>query len=162
MATLVIVMPMGYAANSVHAQQFGQTTKAPTTTNGPILTTVKNPLTNTPAQNILKVDVILFGINNKTGNVVTFVTARNETQAVAANATQLNIKSENSTGVAEVFFSFPNLKVQVGDKIQACNILVKDLTQVCGTGLKSPLNKTESIDLLVGPPSSSALNKSPG
>lgn len=158
MAALVIVMPLGYAANSVQAQQFG---KAPVTTKSPILATVKSPLTNTPAQNTLKVDVILFGINNKTGNVVTFVTAKNQTQAVAANATELNIKSENSTGVAEVFFSFPNLKVQVGDKIQACNILVKDLTQVCGTGLKSPLNKTESIDLLVGALSTSASNKSP-
>jgi hypothetical protein len=158
MAALVIVMPLGYTANSVQAQQIG---KAPVTIKSPSLTTVKNPLTNTPTQNTLKVDVILFGINNKTGNVVTFVTAKNQTQAVAANATELDIKSENSTGVAEVFFSFPNLKVQVGDKIQACNVLVKELTQVCGTGLKSPLNKTESIDLLVGALSTSASNKSP-
>ena len=107
-------------------------------------------------------DVILFGIDNKTGNVVTFVTAKNQTAAVAVNATDENIKHENSTGVAEVFFTLPNLKLKVGDKFQACNVLVKDSNLVCGTGLKSPLNKTESINLSVTGPTTSVSNKSQG
>ena len=109
--------------------------------------------------NLFKVDVILFGVDNKTGNVVTFINAKNQTEAVAVNATDANIKHENSTGVAEVFFSIPNLKLKVGDKYQACSVLVKDLNLVCATGLKSPLNKTESVNLLVSSPPASAVNK---
>jgi hypothetical protein len=162
---LVFAMPMGYFADSVHAQLL----PSPTSPTSPPSSPVKTP---TPAKapvipvktptNALKVDVILFGINNKTGNVVTFVTAKNQTATVAVNASDENVKHENSTGVAEVFFTLPNLKLKVGDKFQACNVLIKDLTLTCGTGLKSPLNKTESINILVNAPSSSPANKTTG
>lgn len=164
---LVFVMPMGYFAGSVHAQLL----PAPTSPTSPPSSPVKTPplkapvipvKTPTNAINALKVDVILFGINNKTGNVVTFVTAKNQTATVAVNASDENVKHENSTGVAEVFFTLPNLKLKVGDKFQACNVLIKDLTLTCGTGLKSPLNRTESVNLSVNAPSSSPANKTTG
>lgn len=159
MTALVVAIPMGYFVNSVQAQLLPSApsplTKAPTVPKAPV-TPVKGPT------HIFKVDVILFGIDNKTGNVVTFVTAKNQTAAVAVNATDENIKHENSTGVAEVFFTLPNLTLKVGDKYQACSVLIKDSTLVCGTGLKSPLNKTESINLSVTGPTTSVSNKSRG
>lgn len=158
MSALVIGIPMGYFVNSSQAQLLPSpsvTVKAPTPPKAAV-TPVKAPT------HVFKVDVILFGIDNKTGNVVTYVTAKNQTAAVAVNATDENIKHENSTGVAEVFFTLPNLKLKVGDKFQACNILIKDSNLVCGTGLKSPLNKTESINLSVTGPTTSVSNKSRG
>ena len=166
MTGLVITIPMGYTINSVQAQILPSSpspaapspaVKAPTVPKRPAGTVTPTP---TPAPvSAFKVDVILFGINNTTGNVVTYVTANNQTRAVALNATDENVKHENSTGVAEVFFTFPDLKLKVGDKFQACNILVKDSTIVCATGLKSPLNKTESVNILVSGPSATS-NKS--
>ena len=160
MSALVIAIPMGYFVNSSQAQLLPSapsvTVKAPTPPKAAV-TPVKAPT------HVFKVDVILFGIDNKTGNVVTYVTAKNQTAAVAVNATDENIKHENSTGVAEVFFTLPNLKLKVGDKFQACNVLIKDSNLVCGTGLKSPLNKTESINLSVtGPTTTAVSNKSQG
>ncbi len=157
-ASLVIVMPLGSFANSVQAQQFLPPPKSPPS-NTTKTTTPKVAVANvTSPASALKVDVILYGINNKTGPVVTFVFAKNHTDAVAFNATEANIKQENSTGVAEAFFTLPNLKLKVGDKIQACNVSIKDLNLVCGTGLKSPLNRTESVNIMTSTPS----NKSKG
>jgi hypothetical protein len=159
-AALVIVMPMGYSANSVQAQLLPSTKSPPsaaTTTTTPkvAVAQVTTPTTS------LKVDVILYGIDNNTGPVVTFVFAKNHTDAVAFNATDNNIKHENSTGVAEAFFTLPDLKLKVGDKIQACNVSIKDLNLVCGSGLKSPLNRTESVNIMV-PGSSTSSNKTKG
>lgn len=159
--TLLVVMPLGYIGNSLQAQLLPATPSPPPS--GPAKVHPAPKAAVTPSKvspNMFKLDVILFGIDNKTGNVVTFVNAKNQTEAVAVNATDENIKHENSTGVAEVFFSIPNLKLKVGDKFQACSVLVKDLNLVCATGLKSPLNKTESVNLLVSSPSASAPNKS--
>ena len=159
MTALVIAIPMGYFVNSVQAQLLPSAPSPPVKTQSPLkgaATPIKTPT------KVFKVDVILFGIDNKTGNVVTFVTAKNHTAAVAVNATDENIKHENSTGVAEVFFSIPNLKLKVGDKFEACNIVVKNSNLVCGASLKSPLNKTESINLLVTGPTTSVSNKSRG
>ena len=154
---------MGYFVNSSQAQLLpsvpSPAVKAPT---APKAVPAVTPVKPTTPTHVFKVDVILFGIDNKTGNVVTFVTAKNQTAAVAVNATDENIKHENSTGVAEVFFTLPNMKLKVGDKFQACNVLVKDSNLVCGTGLKSPLNKTESINLSVTGPTTSVSNKSQG
>jgi len=155
-ATLLIVMPLGYIGNSLQAQLL------PAPPSGPAKIPPAPKAAVIPGKiptNLFKVDVILFGVDNKTGNVVTFINAKNQTEAVAVNATDANIKHENSTGVAEVFFSIPNLKLKVGDKYQACSVLVKDLNLVCATGLKSPLNKTESVNLLVSSPPTSAVNK---
>lgn len=155
-------MPLGYIGNSLQAQLL-PATPSPPPPSGPakVAPTLKAAVTPSKVPtNMFKIDVILFGIDNKTGNVVTFINAKNQTEAVSVNATDANIKHENSTGVAEVFFSIPNLKLKVGDKFQACSVLVKDLNLVCATGLKSPLNKTESVNLLVSSPSASAPNKS--
>jgi hypothetical protein len=166
-------MPLGSFANSVQAQQFLPPPKSPPSTTPKVaVANVTSPATKTTTPKVavanvtspasaLKVDVILYGIDNKTGPVVTFVFAKNHTDAVAFNATEANIKQENSTGVAEAFFTLPNLKLKVGDKIQACNVSIKDLHLVCSTGLKSPLNRTESVNIMVPGPSTQS-NKSKG
>jgi hypothetical protein len=158
---LLIVMPLGYIGNSLQAQLLPAPPSAPPSAPAKVPPAPKAAVTSGKVPtNMFKIDVILFGIDNKTGNVVTFVNAKNQTEAVAVNATDENIKHENSTGVAEVFFSIPNLKLKVGDKFQACSVLMKDLNLVCSTGLKSPLNKTESVNLMVSSPPTSAVNKS--
>ncbi len=166
MAVLVIVIPVTYFTNSVQGQLIPPTSSPPsppsTPAKAPVAPKAAVTTVTTPTTRVFKVDVILFGIDNKTGNVVTFITAKNHTEAVAVNATDENIKHENSTGVAEVFFSIPNLKLKVGDKFQACSVLTKDLNLVCATGLKSPLNKTESVNLLVSSPRTSVSSKSAG
>ena len=159
-AGLALVIPAGYLENFVQAQLLPSPTPPTSTSPKPQLPpkVVTTTPTKTPASS-LKIDVILYGIDNKTGNVVTFVAAKNHTDAAAFNATDANIKHENSTGVAEAFFTLPNVTLKVADKFQACAVLMKDLHLVCGTGLKSPLNRTESVNLLVTGPSITASNK---
>lgn len=154
-----MIMPLGNVAISVHAQILPAPPSPPS---APAKTPVAAKPAVTPAKvskNPFKVDVILFGVDNHTGNVVTFISVKNQTAAAAVNATDANIKHENSTGVAEVFLTVPNLKLKVGDKYQACIVITKELHLVCATGFKSPLNKTESINLLVSGPSPSSTSK---
>jgi hypothetical protein len=109
--------------------------------------------------NKLRVDVLLFGIKNNTGNIVTFVTARNFTEAFAGNAYNLD-KADNSTdGIGEVFLSFPQFNAKVGDQFQACNVVVKDLSIKCASGFKSPLNKTETAQILLSSTTPNSIKK---
>lgn len=172
-AVLTTIMPLAYFSNSVHAQ-LPRPTQPPSSTQPPNSAQLPSPPATKPVapriaaapvtspSSALRVDVILYGINNKTGNVVTFVFAKNHTDSVAFNATDDNIKHENSTGVAEAFFTLPNTKLKIGDKIEACNVSINDLKLVCGTGLKSPLNRTESVNIMVPSPSSEASNRTNG
>jgi hypothetical protein len=166
-AVLATIMPLAYFSSSVQAQLLRSTqppssaqSLSPSATK-PITPKVAAATVTSPS-NTLKVDVILYGISNKTGNVVTFVFAKNHTDSVAFNASDANIKHENSTGVAEAFFTLPNTKLKIGDKIEACNVSINDLKLVCGTGLKSPLNRTESVNIMIPSPSIEASNKSKG
>jgi hypothetical protein len=166
-AVLATLMPLAYFSSSVQAQllrPIQPPSSAPSLSppaTKPITPKVAAASVTSPS-NALKVDVILYGISNKTGNVVTFVFAKNHTDAVAFNASDDNIKHENSTGVAEAFFTLPNTKLKIGDKIEACTVSISDLKLVCGTGLKSPLNRTESVNIMVPSPSIEASNKSSG
>lgn len=158
-AVFLLVTPTGYLENLVQAQLLPSPTPPPS---APPKTPAPSKATPAPSKspaNALKIDVILYGVDNKTGNVVTFVVAKNHTDSRAFNATDANIKHENSTGVAEAFFTLPNVTLKVADKFQACAVLVKDLHLVCGTGLKSPLNRTESVNLLTTGPSTTSSNK---
>jgi hypothetical protein len=155
----MLVIPTGYFAVSAKAQLLPSVPSSPSIpSKTPPATKVVSPTAKSHSSGF-KMDVILFGIDNKTGNVVTFASAKNQTAAVSVNASDENIKHENSTGVAEVFLTIPNATLKVGDKFQACNVSIKDLNLVCNTGFKSPLNKTETVNLLITGTSPSISNK---
>jgi hypothetical protein len=96
----------------------------------------------------LKVDLFLFGITEDTGNVVTFITINNLTKTYGDSASILD-KADNMTdGIAEVFFSFPEMKVNVGDKFEVCALKVDEKKVQCTSGFKTPYNRTEIAQLL--------------
>ena len=98
------------------------------------------------------VDVTLYGVDNITDNVVTFVNINNITRGIVLNATHtdLNDTSKND-GIVDVFLAFPNVTISAGEEFRACNMLLSDLSLVCDTGHNSPSPRTEYIDLLLQP-----------
>lgn len=97
----------------------------------------------------LKIDVLLFGVDKKPGQIVTFVTANNVTKAFGGNSAELDRADNATDGIASVFFTFPEITPKVGDKFEACSIVLEDRSLMCGSGFKSPANMTETVQLLV-------------
>lgn len=98
---------------------------------------------------LLRVGMFVFGIDNETGNVVTYVTTKNMTKAGAALASTMDAADNATDGIAEVYYSFPELSAQVGDKYEACALKVNDHNIQCTSGFKSPSNRTEVAQLLL-------------
>ena len=104
----------------------------------------------TEVKDALAVVVTLYGVNNTTGNVVTFVsTNNNNTRGAVLNATELDLKDGSNDGVVDVVLSFPNVTVTTGEEFRACNMVLKDLSLVCETGHNSPSPRAEYIDLVL-------------
>jgi hypothetical protein len=99
---------------------------------------------------LLRVGMFIFGIDNDTGNVVTYVTSKNLTKAGAELASTMDAADNSTDGIAEVYYSFPEMSAQVGDKYEACALKVNDQSVQCTTGFKSPSNRTEVAQLLLG------------
>jgi hypothetical protein len=98
----------------------------------------------------LAVVVTLYGVNNTTGNVVTFVsTNNNNTKGAILNATELDLKDGSNDGVVDVVLSFPNVTITTGEQFRACNMVLKDLSLVCETGHNSPSPRAEYVDLVL-------------
>jgi hypothetical protein len=121
------------------------TTSTPTSL--PDATTNKTNVTRDAGP--LKVNVILFGIDNKSSSIVTFVTVKNITKAFGGNSVQLDVSDNKTDGIAELFFTFPEITPNVGDKFEACSVVVEDRSLTCTEGFKSPTNRTETAQLLV-------------
>ncbi len=121
------------------------TPTAPTTTGTP------SPNATATAGDLghLKVDVLLFGVDKNPGQIVTFVTANNVTKAFGGNSAELDRADNITDGIADVFFTFPEITPKVGDKFEACSIVLEDRSLTCGSGFKSPANVTETVQLLV-------------
>lgn len=98
---------------------------------------------------LLRVGMFIFGIDNDTGNVVTYVTAKNLTKAGAELGSTMDAADNSTDGIAEVYYSFPEMSAQVGDKYEACALKVNDQSVQCTSGFKSPSNRTEVAQLLL-------------
>lgn len=98
---------------------------------------------------LLRVGMFIFGIANDTGNVVTYVTSKNLTKAGAELGSTMDAADNSTDGIAEVYYSFPELTAQVGDKYEACALKVNDQSVTCTSGFKSPSNRTEVAQLLL-------------
>ena len=103
----------------------------------------------TEVKDALAVVVTLYGVNNTTGNVVTFVSTNNNTKGAILNATELDLKDGSNDGVVDVVLSFPNVTITTGEQFRACNMVLKDLSLVCETGHNSPSPRAEYIDLVL-------------
>ena len=123
------------------------TTSTPTTTtNASDATTIA---ADTSRADLLRVGMFIFGIDNDTGSVVTYVTAKNLTKAGAELGSTMDAADNSTDGIAEVYYSFPEFSAQVGDKFDACALKVNDQTIQCTSGFKSPSNRTEVAQLLL-------------
>jgi hypothetical protein len=103
----------------------------------------------TEVKDALAVVVTLYGVNNATGNVVTFVSTNNNTRGAILNATELDLKDGSNDGVVDFVLSFPNVTVTIGEEFRACNMVLKDLSLVCETGRNSPSPRAEYVDLVL-------------
>lgn len=136
---------------SAAAQFLPSPTPTPTTavTPSPNATSTTTGAAGTTDLGPLKVEVLLFGVDKKPGQVVTFVTANNVTKAFGGNSAELDRADNVTDGIAGVFFTFPEVIPSVGDKFEACSIVLEDRSLMCGEGFKSPTNVTETVQLLV-------------
>jgi hypothetical protein len=98
----------------------------------------------------LRIGMLVFGIENDTGNIVTFATVNNITKAGADSASVLDLADNSTDGIGEVYYSFPEISTEVGDEFEACALKVSDQSIQCTSGFKSPGNRTEVAQLLVG------------
>jgi hypothetical protein len=99
---------------------------------------------NNNNNNIIRVAATLFGIDNRTGTVITFVTVKNMTKAIVSNVSALALKNPSTNGAVVVSLGFPHNIAIAGDQIRACSILVKNLKIFC-SGAKIPFMQTNVI-----------------
>lgn len=132
-------------------EPFGNFSTATATTT----TAAANETLSDDQSGLLKVDLFLFGIDDATGNIVTFVTAKNLTKAFAGSGQEIDRLDNQSDGIGEVFYTFPELTVSPGDKFEVCAVTVNDQAIQCASGLKGPSNRTEVSQLLLTPSNTS-------
>jgi hypothetical protein len=93
---------------------------------------------------VFAVVVTLYGVDNTTGNVVTFVnTNNNVTRGAVLNATEIDLKDGSNDGILDVVLAFQNATITTGEEFRACNMVLKDLSLVCDTGYNSPSPRAE-------------------
>jgi hypothetical protein len=124
---------------------------------GAVLTTA--PITTHPIQaetgkgdDIFKVIMTIFGVDESKGDVVAIVTAKDEQAKVklfdASGPAVVPLNASEGGGhLIEYVATFPNLTVNSGDEYKACVATVKDLELTCKSGNNSPAARPEFVDL---------------
>jgi hypothetical protein len=95
------------------------------------------------------IPVTLFGIDNTTGTIVTFVTVNNVTKVIASNATALERNSGYPIGVGVIVFKIPSIGIKAGDQIKACNLVLETLKVVCASTEKPLFSDTIFLQLFL-------------
>jgi hypothetical protein len=112
-------------------------------------------------EDIFKVILTIFGVDQSKGDVVAMVTVNDgeaskvkflDTNAFLApsNRTSLSPSITNldaEPNIIEYVATFPNITVNVGEEYKACVLPVKDLDMICTTGNNSPASRPEFVDL---------------
>jgi hypothetical protein len=125
-----------------------------------ILTSViAAPLFNQPAQaetgkgdDVFKVIMTIFDVDESKGDVVAIVTANNDVakmklfDALGPEVVPINA-SEGAGHFIEYVATFPNVTVNTGDEYKACVATVKNLELVCKIGNNSAAPRPEFVDL---------------
>jgi hypothetical protein len=84
---------------------------------------------------IFRVVITLFGVDDKTNNVLAFVKVNNMTSAKYFNATK---EDSDRDGIVFTPIGFPNQTISAGTNFTACEVVLNDLTMVCKGGLNAP------------------------
>src|SRR5918994_275090 len=116
-------------------------------------------ITITPAQaqtgqgeDIFRVIMTIFGVDESNGDVIAIVTAKDEAAKVklfdasGPEVVPLNA-SEGGSHLIEYVATFPNLTINSGEEYKACVATVKDLELICKSGNNSPATRPEFVDL---------------
>ena len=101
---------------------------------------------------IFKVIMTIFGVDESKGDVVAIVTAKDEQAKVklfdASGPAVVPLNASEGGGhLIEYVATFPNLTVNSGDEYKACVATVKDLELTCKSGNNSPAARPEFVDL---------------
>jgi hypothetical protein len=124
---------------------------------GSILTTSLIPTHPIQAEtgkgdDIFKVIMTIFGVDESKGDVVAIVTAKDEQAKVklfdASGPAVVPLNASEGGGhLIEYVATFPNLTVNSGDEYKACVATVKDLELICKSGNNSPAARPEFVDI---------------
>src|ERR687892_2333489 len=103
-------------------------------------------------EDIFRVIMTIFGVDESKGDVIAIVTAKDEAAKVKLfDASGLEVvplnASEGGGHLIEYVATFPNLTVNSGDEYKACVATVKDLELTCKSGNNSPAARPEFVDL---------------
>src|SRR5215217_1535895 len=101
---------------------------------------------------IFKVIMTIFGVDESKGDVVAIVTAKDEQAKVklfdASGPAVVPLNASEGGGhLIEYVATFPNLTVNSGEEYKACVATVKDLELTCKSGNNSPAARPEFVDL---------------
>jgi hypothetical protein len=103
-------------------------------------------------EDIFRVIMTIFGVDESKGDVIAVVTAKNQDAKVklfdasGPEVVPLNA-SEGGGHLIEYVATFPNLTINSGEEYRACIATVKDLELICKTGNNSPATRPEFVDL---------------
>ena len=105
-----------------------------------------------PGEDIFRVIMTIFGVDESKGDVIAIVTVKDEDakiklfDASGPEVVPLNA-SEGGSHLIEYVATFPNVTVDSGDEYRACVATVKDLELICKSGNNSPAARPEFVDL---------------
>jgi aldose sugar dehydrogenase len=84
------------------------------------------------------------GVQNDTGDVLSWLTANNATEVYLYNASAIDLQDNRQDGFIERIISLPNGTMHIGDKYKACTMVLKDEdTLICNTGFNWPTDRLE-------------------
>ena len=98
----------------------------------------------------LTIAVTVFGINQQTGNVLTFIDFNNLVKASYYNASSTDLKDKGAKdGIVQVYLQLPIKKLIPGSEFSACTLVLRDQQLVCQKGHISPYQSTSFTDLVI-------------
>ena len=92
------------------------------------------------------------GVNNDTGEAISWVTANNVTRANMYNASDLDLVQTSTPagdGIIEANVQLPNGTMHIGDKYKACITVPRHMYRVCDIGFNWPTNRLESFSVTI-------------
>jgi hypothetical protein len=103
-------------------------------------------------EDIFRVIMTIFGVDESKGDVIAIVTAKDQDAKVKLfDASGPEVGPLNATEggghLIEYVATFPNLTINSGEEYKACIATVKDLELICKTGNNSPATRPEFVDL---------------
>jgi hypothetical protein len=138
---LILLIGIFFSFNQPTNSQNNSTNSQNNSTNSQNNSTI-SPTTVAVANDIFRVGITLFGVDNQTGNVFSFVKVNNITAGRFFNASREDMATDNN-GVVESTLSFPNQTILKGERYIACNIALVRLKLNCSQGFNSPSVRAE-------------------